>query len=849
MGAAFVAATGASITAFTVGLTTELYLVLWSGFGAIKAQVDGNSGGFPEVKSYQTQVYANTEREQLAYQQTMDSLRPATIGFQTSAASGAGAAELNTNLARDAIMQENYEHQTNMTVGTENRNAPNAAYMINRRLEKYCSRRDAALDRCDLPEDERLIDADVDASVIEAETLDEAMIEPALDRCRNLAGHPTAALTGETMATPAGQVDMLNRASADGRALLSFAMCDYLVALRTELPEDSLKAWADEVLQRITGGVGLAPPGGSCGSYGAGSFFPVRPADCSAFTAGTTHGTGRPMTPSEASLANAVYSHMIGAGLNHEVATATAITVMKETGSGRAWVETAYTSNCPVNLRGPTVCSTSEAYVPPGSRPSWMRNSGRETYVPTGVGLIQFSGWVGDSPGRGGPSDSDGWGEGAALNGVVEKCALVPPGMHPDACTGSYEEALQNNLGALTHVLFNVNTGAKQQLRRDLANANSMSEAARIVTQDWIRPADQATRYNEIMALAGMPNNVAEGTCSFGPMASTTDGGTSSGGGGVLTRTSTGPTGGGSLPPSGGISTPLVNPLPGGTRQTDCFGYRGGRQPPRPHKAVDLVSPSGSIHAAGDGVVHRVVNSCTQGDRECGGGWGNFIEIRHPDGTMTRYAHNAFGSAQVSQGQTVRQGDRIATMGSTGWSTGAHLDFGVILADGTTINPHAVVANLPSNRVCGTWNGQQTTEWYAINPDGSHVTMNGQTMPPLVADATYSGGGGLPPTADTGSIGACGHTADLGLNIEAEHISHLQLMKMVAEYRLQDPGWVEFVMTKASRPQLVRELAAVQSIRNYMGWQSVERQIQTATVVAAWAAAEAERTYQQSDNE
>ncbi|MGB7085858.1 MAG: peptidoglycan DD-metalloendopeptidase family protein [Phormidesmis sp.] len=112
---------------------------------------------------------------------------------------------------------------------------------------------------------------------------------------------------------------------------------------------------------------------------------------------------------------------------------------------------------------------------------------------------------------------------------------------------------------------------------------------------------------------------------------------------------------------------------------TSGYGWRWGRM----HRGVDVAAPVGTpIVAAAHGVVEQAGwNS---------GGYGNLVEIRHPDGSMTRYAHN--NRLNVSAGQTVRQGQQIAEMGSTGYSTGPHLHFEVH-HEGGTVNP---VAYLPS---------------------------------------------------------------------------------------------------------------------------------------------------------
>jgi murein DD-endopeptidase MepM/ murein hydrolase activator NlpD len=70
-----------------------------------------------------------------------------------------------------------------------------------------------------------------------------------------------------------------------------------------------------------------------------------------------------------------------------------------------------------------------------------------------------------------------------------------------------------------------------------------------------------------------------------------------------------------------------------------------------------------------------------------GGGYGNVIDVQHPDGSMTRYGHNNRLIASV--GQAVKQGQHIADMGNTGRSTGPHLHFEIHPGGGSAVNPLA----------------------------------------------------------------------------------------------------------------------------------------------------------------
>jgi murein DD-endopeptidase MepM/ murein hydrolase activator NlpD len=111
---------------------------------------------------------------------------------------------------------------------------------------------------------------------------------------------------------------------------------------------------------------------------------------------------------------------------------------------------------------------------------------------------------------------------------------------------------------------------------------------------------------------------------------------------------------------------------------TSGYGWRWGRM----HKGIDIAGPIGTpIVAAADGVVtYAQWND---------GGYGYLVEITHPDGTETVYAHNS--RILVQKGQRVAQGEQVSEMGSTGFSTGPHLHFEIHPAGQGAINPMAVL--------------------------------------------------------------------------------------------------------------------------------------------------------------
>lgn len=114
------------------------------------------------------------------------------------------------------------------------------------------------------------------------------------------------------------------------------------------------------------------------------------------------------------------------------------------------------------------------------------------------------------------------------------------------------------------------------------------------------------------------------------------------------------------------------------------FGYARGRL----HSGLDFggygsgSDPDG-VFAASDGVVTRA-NTVLGGF----GGYGRCVDITRGDKWLSRYAHLA--SVDVSEGQTVRQGQRIGTRGGSGYSDGAyaiHLHFEIRNPDGTPLDP------------------------------------------------------------------------------------------------------------------------------------------------------------------
>lgn len=112
-------------------------------------------------------------------------------------------------------------------------------------------------------------------------------------------------------------------------------------------------------------------------------------------------------------------------------------------------------------------------------------------------------------------------------------------------------------------------------------------------------------------------------------------------------------------------------------------GYTGARMHPitktvTAHYQIDYAAPIGTpVVATARGTV---VSARFEG------GWGNIIRLKHENGYTTHYGHlSGYAKGLVSLA-AVSQGQVIGYVGSTGWSTGPHLDYGMKL-DGSPINP------------------------------------------------------------------------------------------------------------------------------------------------------------------
>lgn len=135
----------------------------------------------------------------------------------------------------------------------------------------------------------------------------------------------------------------------------------------------------------------------------------------------------------------------------------------------------------------------------------------------------------------------------------------------------------------------------------------------------------------------------------------------------------------------------FANPVEGGTISSKCgprdtFATSNGASSSRWHKSIDIAAPAGTaIKSVQDGKV-------TANGWVSGYGW--TIEVTHDNGYKSMY-HHMQNQSSVAVGTEVKQGQTIGNVGSTGNSTGPHLDL-TITKDGTPVDPASLIGDYKS---------------------------------------------------------------------------------------------------------------------------------------------------------
>jgi murein DD-endopeptidase MepM/ murein hydrolase activator NlpD len=148
------------------------------------------------------------------------------------------------------------------------------------------------------------------------------------------------------------------------------------------------------------------------------------------------------------------------------------------------------------------------------------------------------------------------------------------------------------------------------------------------------------------------------------------------------------------------------------------------------HKGLDLSAPTGTnVFATADGVV-TFAGRYPLGQSVAWWRFGNVVVLKHADRFITIYGH--CDTVRVQSGQNVKQGDVIATVGSTGWSTNSHLHYEVrsdLEQPGTyaPIDPRIYILNHQwSNEAILLMRARTTKEYKNFDPLPSAFTLLGK---------------------------------------------------------------------------------------------------------------------------
>lgn len=140
----------------------------------------------------------------------------------------------------------------------------------------------------------------------------------------------------------------------------------------------------------------------------------------------------------------------------------------------------------------------------------------------------------------------------------------------------------------------------------------------------------------------------------------------------------------------------------------------------------------------------------------CGGGYGNYVMIEHNDGKITLYAHLDTNTILVKAGDTVKQGQVIAKMGSSGRSTGPHLHFEVRI-DGNRVDPLNYINPDNPRPVSGSTNhiiGDSNQQTVCLSLQANNFSENGTIA--LMTNINHESGFDPNALGDNGtSFGIC----------------------------------------------------------------------------------------------
>lgn len=149
---------------------------------------------------------------------------------------------------------------------------------------------------------------------------------------------------------------------------------------------------------------------------------------------------------------------------------------------------------------------------------------------------------------------------------------------------------------------------------------------------------------------------------------------------------------------------------------------------PGTNDGIDIVTfnVTANVIAIKDGIVSKVINTCTANDSTCASGYGNMITISHSDGTYSSYAY--LSNIEVAEGQSVSQGEVIGQTGQTGEANENSLHFEIKISTGSRVNPNTYISSTnprPTSTTVSTIVGGTNTESVCLTLKQSGASSQG----------------------------------------------------------------------------------------------------------------------------
>ena len=234
--------------------------------------------------------------------------------------------------------------------------------------------------------------------------------------------------------------------------------------------------------------------------------------------------------------------------------------------------------------------------------------------------------------------------------------------------------------------------------------------------------------------------------------------------------------------PTDGSASSFLYPVPKATPITSPFGPRDNSAHPgisANHHGIDFGTPVGTnLTAITNGVVSTIGNDAM--------GYGNWIEVKHDDGTASRYGH--LSQIGVSRGQKVVPGQTVGKSGGkagaagAGNSTGPHLHFEFLDKKGVKVNPAPYLSGAPAGPIGTSISAPISGPTAAFSNSmssakkvvkkGSFVSKNiSQLSSPVLSSSLSNSSfnedlGGPTPGMNVGVAGSSGHSRNVVINLK-----------------------------------------------------------------------------------